>query len=252
MAVARRRLIAGNWKMNGLAKDGLDLVRAVAERARAESGKDVLVCPPFTLLASAAAAAQGSPLLIGGQDCHPKGAGAHTGDVSAEMLADVGARWVIVGHSERRTDHGETDAQVRAKAEAAHRAGLGVIICIGETLAERDAGRTLQVLSTQLAGSVPPGTTGTSAVIAYEPVWAIGTGKTPTVAEVGIAHAHIRRTLGSLSGDANAIRLLYGGSVKPSNAAELFAVPDVDGALVGGASLIAADFLGIIAAAPAV
>ena len=252
MAVARRRLIAGNWKMNGLAKDGLDLVRAVAERARDESGKDVLVCPPFTLLASAAAAAQGSPLLIGGQDCHPKGAGAHTGDVSAEMLADAGARWVIVGHSERRTDHGETDAQVRAKAEAAHRAGLGAIICIGETLAERDAGRTLQVLSTQLAGSVPPGTTGTSTVIAYEPIWAIGTGKTPTVAEVGIAHAHIRRTLGSLSGDANAIRLLYGGSVKPSNAAELFAVPDVDGALVGGASLIAADFLGIIAAAPAV
>jgi len=252
MATPRRRLIAGNWKMNGLAKDGLDLVRAIAERARAEAGTDVLVCPPFTLLAAAAAAAQGSPLLIGAQDCHAKPAGAHTGDFSAEMLADVGAHWVIIGHSERRTDHGETDALVRVKAEAARRAGLGAIICIGETLAERESGRTLQVLSAQLAGSLPSGTTGESTVVAYEPVWAIGTGKTPTVAEVAIAHAHIRRTMGSLSSDANGIRLLYGGSVKASNAAELFSVADVDGALVGGASLIAADFSGIIAAAPAV
>jgi len=251
MTAPRRRLIAGNWKMNGLVGEGLALVRATAERARGETGKDVLICPPFTLLAAAAAEAKGSPLLIGAQDCHGKASGAHTGDISAEMLRDAGARWVIVGHSERRTDHGETDAQIRAKAEAAQRAGLGAIICIGETLAEREAGRTLQVLSTQLAGSVPAGTTAASTVIAYEPVWASGTGKTPTAAEVGIAHAHIRRTLGSLSVEADGIRLLYGGSVKSSTATELFAVADVDGALVGGASLVAGDFAGIIAAGPA-
>jgi triosephosphate isomerase len=243
----RRPLIAGNWKMNGLQADGLALARGIA--ALNHGGRDVLVCPPFTLVASVCAAVAGSAVLVGGQDCHAKTSGAHTGDVSAQMLHDVGARWVIVGHSERRTDHGETDAMVLAKAEAAQAAALGAIICIGETLAEREAGRTLQVLSTQLAGSVPAGAGAGRTVIAYEPVWAIGTGKTPTVAEVAAAHAHIRQVLGSITPEADMIRILYGGSVKGSNAAELLAVANVDGALVGGASLKADEFGAIIAAA---
>ena len=209
----------------------------------------MLVCPPATLVMAVADAVKGSGLLVGGEDCHAKASGAHTGDVSAEMLRDAGASHVIVGHSERRTDHGETDAVVRAKAEAAWRAGLVPIVCIGETLAEREAGRTLVVLETQLKGSVPTGATAAKLIVAYEPVWAIGTGKTPTTPEVAAAHAHIRKVLGGLVQDAAAVRLLYGGSVKGSNAAELLAAGDVDGALVGGASLKADEFLAIAKAA---
>jgi len=248
--MARRTLIAGNWKMNGLGSDGTALVKAVAAGAPAGGGVELLVCPPATLVAPIAAALAGGTVAVGGQDCHAKQSGAHTGDVSAEMLADAGARYVILGHSERRTDHGETDAAVRAKAEAAWRAGLTAIVCIGETLAEREAGRTLAVLDTQLAGSVPSGATADRLVIAYEPVWAIGTGKTPTVAEVDEAHRHIRAGLGRLMQGADGVRILYGGSMKPSNAAELLAIADVDGGLIGGASLKADDFLAIAVAAP--
>ena len=251
MARTRRPLIAGNWKMNGLRGDALALVKDVAAGV-AQAGwndREVLVCPPATLLTVVAEAARGSGLLVGGQNCHAKASGAHTGDVSAEMLRDAGASHVIVGHSERRSDCGESDAVVRAKAEAAWRAGLMPIVCIGETLAEREAGRTLAVLETQLTGSVPAGSTAAKLVVAYEPVWAIGTGKTPTVAEVAAAHAHIRKVLGGLMADAGGVRLLYGGSVKGSNAAELLAAGDVDGALVGGASLNAAEFLAIAKAA---
>ncbi len=247
MARTRRPLIAGNWKMNGLRADALALARGVAEGVRQSgwSDREVLVCPPAPLLSTVAEAARGSGLLVGGQDCHAKASGAHTGDIAAEMLLDAGASHVIVGHSERRTDHGETDAAVRAKAEAAWRAGLLPIVCIGETLAEREAGRTLGVLETQLKGSLPAGATAAWLVVAYEPVWAIGTGKTPTVAEVAAAHRHIRQVLAQLTGEAASVRLLYGGSVKGSNAAELLAAGDVDGALVGGASLNAAEFLAI-------
>ena len=212
--------------------------------------REVLVCPPATLVMAVAEAVKGSGVLVGGEDCHAKASGAHTGDVSAEMLRDAGASHVIVGHSERRTDHGETDAIVRAKTEAAWRAGLLPIVCIGETLAERDGGRTLSVLETQLKGSVPQGATAERLVIAYEPVWAIGTGKTPTVAEVDDAHRHVRTVLGGLMSGADAVRILYGGSMKPSNAGELLAIADVDGGLIGGASLKASDFLAIAAAAP--
>ena len=247
--MARRTLIAGNWKMNGLGTDGVALAKAVAAGAPAGGGVELLVCPPATLVARIAAALAGAAVAVGGQDCHAKESGAHTGDVSAEMLADAGARYVILGHSERRTDHGETDAGVRAKAEAAWRAGLTAIVCIGETLAEREAGRTLAVLETQLTGSVPSSATAARLVIAYEPVWAIGTGKTPTVAEVDDAHRHIRAVLGRLMSGADGVRILYGGSMKPSNAGELLAIADVDGGLIGGASLKAADFLAIAAAA---
>jgi triosephosphate isomerase len=251
MARARRPLIAGNWKMNGLRPDALALAKGVAEGVKQVGWNDreVLVCPPATLVMAVAEVVKGSGVLVGGEDCHAKASGAHTGDVSAEMLRDAGASHVIVGHSERRTDHGETDSMVRAKAEAAWRAGLLPIVCIGETLAERESGRTLSVLETQLRGSVPAGATAAKLVVAYEPVWAIGTGKTPTTAEVAAAHAHIRKVLDGLMGDAAAVRLLYGGSVKGSNAAELLAVGDVDGALVGGASLKAVEFLAIAKAA---
>ncbi|MCC8427541.1 triose-phosphate isomerase [Reyranella aquatilis] len=251
MARTRRPLIAGNWKMNGLEADALTLARAVAAGVK-EAGwndRELLVCPPATLVAAVAHAVKGSGLLVGGQNCHAKASGAHTGDVSAEMLKDAGASHVIVGHSERRADCGETDAIVRAKAEAAWRAGLLPIVCIGETLTQREAGETLEVLETQLKGSVPAGATAANLVVAYEPVWAIGTGKTPTVGEVAAAHAHIRKVLGGLTSEAAAVRLLYGGSVKGSNAAELLAAGDVDGALVGGASLVAAEFLAIAKAA---
>ena len=194
-------------------------------------------------------AVKGSGLLVGGQDCHAKASGAHTGDISAEMLRDGGASHVIVGHSERRADCGETDAIVRAKAEAAWRAGLLPIVCIGETLADREAGRTLAVLETQLKGSIPSGATAARMIVAYEPVWAIGTGKTPTTPEVAAAHAHIRKVLEGLMSEASLVRLLYGGSVKGSNAAELLAAGNVDGALVGGASLKADEFLAIANAA---
>ncbi|HKU99147.1 MAG TPA: triose-phosphate isomerase [Vineibacter sp.] len=247
--MARRTLIAGNWKMNGLGADGVALAKAVAAGAPAGGDVELLVCPPAILVARIAAALAGSAVAVGGQDCHAQPSGAHTGDISAEMLADAGARYVILGHSERRTDHGETDAGVRAKTEAAWRAGLVAIVCIGETLAEREAGRTLSVLETQLTGSVPSGATADRLVVAYEPVWAIGTGKTPTVAEVDEAHRHIRAVLGRLMGGADGVRILYGGSMKPSNAGELLAIADVDGGLIGGASLKAADFLAIAAAA---
>jgi triosephosphate isomerase len=251
MARTRRPLIAGNWKMNGQEADALKLARALAEGFVAAhwTDREMLICPPATLVNAVAKAVAGTAISVGGQNCHAKASGAHTGDISAEMLRDAGATHVIVGHSERRTDCGETDAIVRAKAEAAWRAGLLPVVCIGETLAEREAGKTLGVLETQLKGSIPAGATAAKLVVAYEPVWAIGTGKTPTVAEVAAAHAHIRKVLGGLVPDANAVRLLYGGSVKGSNAAELLAAGDVDGALVGGASLNAQEFLAIAKAA---
>jgi triosephosphate isomerase len=242
-------LVAGNWKMNGLrgALGEALKVRDAIRNAAAAQAVDVMICPPFTVLAQLADAADGSRLLVGAQDCHANASGAHTGDVSAEMLADAGACAVIVGHSERRADHGETDTDVRAKAEAAHRAGLTAIICVGETADERDKGLTLKVVGGQIAGSVPAGATAQNTVIAYEPVWAIGTGLTPTAADVAEVHASIRDALGGVVGRQSAsMRLLYGGSVKPSNAKELMGVANVDGALVGGASLKADDFCGII------
>jgi triosephosphate isomerase len=242
-------LIAGNWKMNGLAASLGELAQmAEGHDAALRKACDLLVCVPATLLRSACEGVKGTSLAIGAQDCHPKASGAHTGDISAEMIADCGASAVIVGHSERRTDHGESSEMVRAKAEAALRAGLLPVICIGETLEEREARRTLDVLDAQLAASVPD--TG-NFVIAYEPVWAIGTGRTATVSDIGQAHAFLRERLAARFGEkANSIRLLYGGSVKPDNAAAILAVDHVDGALVGGASLKAADLLAIARGAP--
>lgn len=240
-----RKLVAGNWKMNGLtASAGFVLEFAGLEP---DPLCDVLICPPFTLLGRFAE----GPYPIGGQDCHPKPSGAHTGDIAAEMLADAGAVAVIVGHSERRIDHGETDAEVAAKAAAAWRAGLTAIVCVGESEAERATGQTLDRISEQLAGSIPDGATAQRLAVAYEPIWAIGTGKTPTLAEIAEVHAHMRTILGRRFGEevAAGVRLLYGGSVKPGNAGEIFTVANVDGALVGGASLDAADFAAIIAAA---
>lgn len=243
----RRKLAAGNWKMNGNAASLAEL-RTLAQDWPAPAC-EVLICPPATLIARAAAVLAGSAVQLGGQNCHAKAAGAHTGDVSAEQLADAGAAFVIVGHSERRADHAESDASVRAKAEAGHRAGLCAIICVGETLAEREAGRTLEVVGAQLAGSVPDAAEGGNTVVAYEPVWAIGTGLTPTLAQIAEVHGFLRQALCDRFGaQGRAFRLLYGGSVKPANAAEIFAVSEVDGALVGGASLKAADFGPIIAA----
>ncbi len=242
-----RKLAAGNWKMNGLAANLAEL--AALAQAHPAPGCDVLLCPPATLIARMADTARGTAIRVGGQDCHAKVSGAHTGDISAAMLRDAGASYVIVGHSERRTDHAETDAMVLAKAEAALSAGLTAIICIGETEAERDAGRTLDVIGTQLHGSVPAEADAAHLVIAYEPVWAIGTGRTPTLAEIAEVHAFLRaRLTARIGAGAATVPLLYGGSVKPSNAAEIFAIPHVDGALVGGASLKAADFGAIVAA----
>jgi triosephosphate isomerase len=242
-------LIAGNWKMNGVGGSLAEIETLMASLAGAPD-VDVAVCPPATLVYRAAQAAAGSPVKIGGQDCHANSKGAHTGDIAAEMLADAGAGMVIVGHSERRADHGESDATVRAKAEAAWRAGLVAILCVGETEAERRGGKALDVVTTQLAGSVPEGATAANLVIAYEPVWAIGTGLTPTGDDIAEMHAHVRAELTRrFPREAAMIRILYGGSVKPDNAAEIFAVDGVNGALVGGASLKAADFLAIIAAA---
>jgi triosephosphate isomerase len=244
-----RHLIAGNWKMNGLAAD-LEEAAATADGARALDGRvDLMLCPPASLIERMCGRTAGTPLRIGGQDCHPKAAGAHTGDISAEMLADAGASAVIVGHSERRTDHGETDARVRAKALAARRAGLTAIVCIGETETERDAGEALTVVERQLAGSVPDGDPA-DIVVAYEPVWAIGTGRTPSEGDIAAMHAHIRAGLASRFGAVGReVRILYGGSLKPANAAAILRVPDVNGGLVGGASLKAADFLAIARAA---
>ena len=244
----RRPIAAGNWKMNGL-KASMAEVEAL--NAALESGTDarceVLLCPPFTLLGAFDAALANSSIQHGAQDCHMNESGAHTGDISAQMLKDTGCSHVIVGHSERRADHGEGDATVRAKADAVHGAGLVAIICVGETDAERDAGRALDVVNGQLAGSLPDAATAANTVVAYEPVWAIGTGRTPTPADVEEVHGAIRQSLVARFGsEGEGMRVLYGGSVKPSNAKELMSVPNVDGALVGGASLKAADFNGII------
>jgi triosephosphate isomerase len=244
----RGRLVAGNWKMNGSLAANLRLLETLKKDLH-DGGVQHTVCVPYPYLAQVEAALTGTPVAWGAQNLSEHAQGAYTGEVSGAMLRDFGCRHVIVGHSERRADCGETDAVVRAKAEAAWRAGLLPIICIGETLAEREAGKTLAVLEGQLKGSVPAGASAARLVVAYEPVWAIGTGKTPTTPEVGAAHAHIRKVLGEMLSDAAAVRLLYGGSVKGSNAAELLAAGDVDGALVGGASLMADEFLAIAKAA---
>ncbi|MEN9409219.1 MAG: hypothetical protein RL216_1193 [Pseudomonadota bacterium] len=242
-----KKLAAGNWKMNGLSGSLAEVAALLG--AHPSPRCEMLLCPPAPLISRLAEVAKGTPLMVGGQDCHPKPSGAHTGDVAAAMLADAGASHVILGHSERRADHGETDALVKAKAEAAVAAGLIAIVCVGETEAERDAGQTLDVVGRQLLGSVPDGVTAAQLVIAYEPVWAIGTGRTPSIAEITEVHAFLRaRLVARMGPDGDGVRLLYGGSVKPSNAAEIFAVPNVDGALVGGASLKAADFGAIVAA----
>jgi triosephosphate isomerase len=243
--------VAGNWKMNGLRSSAKVLGEIHSGYTPGLKAKvDLAVCPPATLVGMFAMMSVGTRVAIGGQDCHAKEHGAYTGDLSAEMLADAGADYVIVGHSERRQYHGEKDADVCAKALAAHRAGLTAIVCIGETREEREAGRALNVVRKQLRGSVPADSNSRNIVVAYEPVWAIGTGLTPTVADVAEVHAAIREDLRRLVGKAeqNHVRILYGGSVKPSNAAELMAVENVDGALVGGASLVAADFLAIAGA----
>ena len=251
----RRTLIAGNWKMNGLRGDGKALAKALAERMgkAGTASFELLVCPPFTLIAEIGTALAGSQIILGGQDCHPMKKGAHTGDIAASMLADLGCRYVIVGHSERRTDHGETDALVADKAAAAQAAKLCPIVCVGETEAERDEGRTIEVVGRQIAGSVPAGSKAGNLVIAYEPVWAIGTGRTPTSSEVAEVHGRIREFLTGMlgSGEAGKVRILYGGSMKPGNAAELLALADVDGGLIGGASLVADDFWAIARAANA-
>jgi triosephosphate isomerase len=245
-----RPLVAGNWKMNGL-KDRQSEILSIRDALAgplASLNADVMIAPPATLIAPFSSVAS-SRLLLAGQDCHAKPSGAHTGDIAAEMLKDAGASAVIVGHSERRADHGETSADVKAKATAAHRAGLVAIICIGETQGERSAGMTLDVVSRQLKASLPGEVTAANTVIAYEPVWAIGTGLTPTAADVEEVHGAIRRGLNKVAGDEGAkIRILYGGSVKPDNAATLLAVQNVNGALVGGASLKASDFLAIVRA----
>jgi triosephosphate isomerase len=242
-----RHLVAGNWKMNGSRAMAAQLI---SELKAGSSGlnADLLVCPPFPYLIHAHEFLTGSTIALGAQDCAPQESGAHTGDVAPIMLKDCGASHVILGHSERRTDHGESSAEVAAKAKAAQAAGLVAIVCVGETDSQRVAGETLKVVESQIVNSIPQGSGPANLVVAYEPVWAIGTGKTPTAGDVEVVHAHIRKLLvGSLK-DGQGVKILYGGSVKPSNAAELMAVPEVNGALVGGASLKAADFLGIAAA----
>ena len=244
----RRKLAAGNWKMNGTSAV-LGELAALAEAHKAPNC-DVLICPPATLISRAAAQLADSAIKTGAQDCHSAEKGAHTGDVSAEMLKDAGATSVITGHSERRQDHGEDDATVRAKSEAALKTGLNVILCIGESLEQRQAGQTLDVLSAQLTGSLPETFDGDTLVIAYEPIWAIGTGEVATLDQIAEVHSFLRETLAARAGadTAHGIRLLYGGSVKAANAREIFGVKDVDGALVGGASLKAVDFSPIVTA----
>ena len=249
MATSRRPLVAGNWKMNGLAASAGELKKIMAGAAELAGRVDLMVCPPATLLAAFVEVARGSAVAIGGQDCHAEAAGAFTGDVSAEMLKDAGATAVIIGHSERRAYHKETDHEVRGKTLAAWRANLLAIVCIGETKFERDAGATLPRIERQLAESLPDGATAQNLVVAYEPVWAIGTGVTPTPVDVAEVHGFIRKRLGLRYGAAGeGIRILYGGSVKPANAKELMAVANVDGTLVGGASLKAEEFLAIAGA----
>lgn len=243
----RRKVAAGNWKMNGLKASIAEIEALKASSSGANC--DVIICPPATMV-SALADVSGD-IIIGGQDCHWNETGAHTGDISAEMLKDAGAGAVILGHSERRADHGESDAEVNQKTQAAWRAGLQAIVCVGETEAQRDAGETLDIIGGQLDGSTPDATTADNTIVAYEPVWAIGTGRTPTLEEVAEVHDYLRGKLVARFGEeiGNGIRLLYGGSVKPTNAAEIFAVSNVDGGLVGGASLKASDFSGIVVAA---
>ena len=243
-----RPLIAGNWKMNGSQREAARLAEALRDGV---DGADLLICPPFVHLSAVAALMLGGRVAVGAQDCHATHHGAHTGDVSAAMLRDVGATHVILGHSERRANHGENDAAVLAKTEAALTAGLIPIICVGETEAERLAGLADSVVEKQLGSSIPYGFITAGGIVAYEPVWAIGTGRTPTVEDIVAMHAAMRQALVERFGPAaRTTRLLYGGSVKPSNAAEILALPDVDGALVGGASLVAADFLAIARAVP--
>jgi len=249
MTDAIRPLIAGNWKMNGLRASSAEFQAMLAGAPGVAAKADLLVCPPATLIAAFAEKASGSNIIaIGAQDCHPKASGAHTGDLSAEMLADAGASAIIVGHSERRADHGESDVLVRQKTEAVWRAGLTAIVCIGETQQQRDAGQALDICRGQLDLSLPDQAKADNLVVAYEPVWAIGTGLTPTVGDVQQIHKFIRDFLiARFNGEGARTRILYGGSVKPSNAVELMAVENVNGALVGGASLKAADFLAIAA-----
>lgn len=244
--MARRKLIAGNWKMNGLRADGVALASGVAEKLKANSPSrfDMLVCPPFTLIEAVIDAVKGSAVGVGGQDCSAHEKGAYTGETSAWMLKDLGCTHVIVGHSERRTYHGETDAIVQSKAAAAHKAGLIAVICIGETLEERDAGKTIEINRRQLHGSLPDGATDANTVIAYEPVWAIGTGRTASPEQAQEVHAMIRAELVAKLGQAvgEAMRVLYGGSMNPKNAKELLSQRDIDGGLIGGASLKVEDF----------
>ena len=242
----RRPMVAGNWKMNGLRASLAEIV--AVKDGIGDAPCDVAICSPATLISQAVAASDGSPLMIGGQTCHAAESGAHTGDISAEMIADAGGKLVIVGHSERRADCGESDAMVKGKAVAAWRAGLLAVLCIGETEAERLSGATLDVLARQITGSVPDGASSGNLVIAYEPVWAIGTGLVPSEDDISAAHAHIRGRLADTLGEKKAgrVRILYGGSVKPSNAGAIMSLDDVDGALVGGASLKSVDFLGIV------
>jgi len=255
--MARRPLVAGNWKMNGLGSggaglDGLALAGELLARLREGPVPrcELVVCPPAMLAARIAVLAAGSALGVGGQDCHAEPAGAHTGDISAEMLGEAGCRYVILGHSERRADHGETDVMVRAKVSAAHRAGLSAIACVGESAAERSGGQALAVVGRQLAGSLPDSCTSANTVIAYEPVWAIGSGRTPTAGEIAEMHGFIRRALEGRVAAPTETRVLYGGSVKAANAAGILRIGDVDGALVGGASLSAAEFWAIAQSCP--
>lgn len=244
-----RKLVAGNWKMNGLKADGLALARDLAARAKAmPPACEIVLCPPATLLMSVANVVAGSGIGLGGQDCYAEAMGAHTGDIGAPMLKDAGCAYVIVGHSERRQNHKESDAVVRAKMSAAIAAGLCAIVCVGETAAERDSGRTEATVVRQLQASLPAHLGAAQLVVAYEPVWAIGSGRTPTPQDVAAVHARIRAALRDLVAEPARIRILYGGSVKPANAHELMAVANVDGALVGGASLVAAEFWAIAAA----
>ncbi|RTL54552.1 MAG: triose-phosphate isomerase [Bradyrhizobiaceae bacterium] len=251
MTTRARPLIAGNWKMNGLTGSLAELDAIIAGSSAVADRADLLICPPATLVAAFAARAKGTAVMIGGQDCHPEPCGAHTGDIAAEMLKDAGASFVIVGHSERRADHHETDELVRQKTLAAWRAGLVAIVCVGETGAERDAGQTLDVVGRQIERSVPDGARTESLVVAYEPVWAIGTGVTPTTSDVEQIHAFICLKLSKkMKNSGESSKILYGGSVKPSNCNELLCISHVNGALVGGASLKSSDFLAIAAAAP--
>jgi triosephosphate isomerase len=241
---ALRHLVAGNWKMNGSRVMAAALI-AELEQGSAGLACDLLVCPPFPYVPIVADLLKGTSIALGAQDCAPKESGAHTGDVAAAMLKDVGCSHVILGHSERRADHGESSAEVATKAKAAQLAGLWAVVCVGETDAQRDAGDTLKIVESQISNSIPQGSNARNLVLAYEPVWAIGTGRTPTAGDVEVVHRHIRKLLATGVEGGAQVRILYGGSVKPSNAAELMAVPEVNGALVGGASLKAADFLGI-------